>query len=566
MQRTAPAHSLPAHRANSTRTAITAPKNPANFPDFTHDGHSPDPADQPGVFQRAFNLALSLTAAYPSSNFASRRGRLRRLHGAAAPTQSAFPAPGLPFQPSFDPVWHDGPRIELAGFQWDMYRGQQLPFLEPNPSESDADFAARAHLRTLNLTRVVVDVLSGLYRLPVERTLTGGDPIFTNLLQSAWREVAIDTLLATVDRLTRLQGVCAVQPVWRAGRLGFRAFPAHRLAVVPDSADPATALAVVTLSAGPQWDRRGAASGADFADIWTATEFARVRDGKVVERRTHGYGIPPFAFFRDRAPVEGFWVEGRGQSLCYDNAVFNQRLSDLAQVVALQGFGVLEVVNPDAGTDFNFAPGRVISFRTGGEMPYGINFKHPSAPITEILGELSESIRHILLTQRIPEHALSVNVSGSTSGIAIYAANSPVIEDRMERARLFGAGEQSLLRATAAVASVHAHLPLAHLPELGVSFPEPDLSRTLTERRAHDEWAISRGMLMPWQVMYRDNPDGFTSLAHARAKWLAQREELTRLGLWNPAGIAAPPAGSRADEPAPQTPIHEEVPTPGNHG
>jgi hypothetical protein len=470
------------------------------------------------VFDAALGVARSLTTGWPSSAPLSgysqpRRGRLRRLHSGAADDGS------------------ENARVELAAFQYDMYRGNQLPFIEPHQGESDDEFGKRANLRVLNLSRVVIDVLSGLYRSPVERRLIGGSASFQDLFTSAWRANSLDTVLFQADRMTRLQGTVGVQPIWQAGSLSYRVFPAHRFAVVRDPSNPAEALAVVTLSAGPLWDGRGELSRASFADIWTRDEYARVSEGHVVERRAHGYAALPFAFFRDAEPLDGFWVEGRGRSLCYDNAVLNARLSDLAQVVALQGFGVLQVTNPDPGQDMRMGPGRAMSFRVAPNTPYGVEFKQPGAPIAELVAELAESVRHILLSQRIPEHALSFNVSANVSGAAIAAANLPVIEDRLERARLFAGAEARLHAASVAVAAVHARLDSREAPQLSVSFPEPSLARSLDERRVHDDWALKQGLLTPWQIMFRDNPDGYVSLDAAREAWIAQRAELQRLGV-----------------------------------
>lgn len=465
------------------------------------------------LVESAVTLARSLTrgSGMLRADAGPRRGRLRRMHG------------------WLDTGFDDSRRIELAAFQHEMYRGNQLPFVEPHPGERDEDFARRVHLRTLNLTRVVIDVLSGLYRAPAERSLLGGEAAWHPLFEASWQASAPDAVLANADRLARLQGACAVQSYWHGGRLAWRVFPAHRFAVIENPASPAEPLAVVTLSAGPAWDAMGRWSGAAFADVWTSGEWMRVSGGNVVAREAHGYGCLPFTFVHDRMPPEGFWVEGRGLSLCYDNAVLNGRLSDLAEVIALQGFGIMEVVNPDPHQDIVLGPGRAVAFQTGGDMPFGINFKQPGAPIAEILEELRESVRHLLLAQRIPEHAISVSVSGVTSGIAIHAANTPVVEDRLERARSFGAVEEAMYRVSLAVAGAHTGMDAGSAPRLRVKFAEPDVFRAESERQRRDEWLLANGMATPWQIMFRDNPDGFASLEEAKAAWLAQRAELAGL-------------------------------------
>lgn len=468
-------------------------------------------ADSPSTAGLA--LARSLLTRDRGFADAGRRGRLRRLHG------------------SLDGGFDDVRRIELSAFQHEMWRGNQLPFLEPHPAESDADFNRRIHLRTLNLTRVVIDVLSGLYRSPTERTLEGGSQAWHELISHAWQAAPLDAVLSAADRIARLQGVAGVQPVWVDGGLSWRVWPAHRLAVVADPRTPWKALAVVTLSAGPAYDALGRHAPAAFADVWTDEEWIRVEGGEVTARKQHGYGRLPFAFFRDQWPVDSFWVEGRGRTLCFDNAVLNGRLSDLAEVVALQGFGLMEIINPDPHQDILLGPGRAVAFRPLGDERIGINFKQPNAPIGELLDDIRESIRQILLSQRVPEHALSVSVSGSTSGIAIFAANTPVAEDRQERARLFAGAEAELHAAGIAVAAQHGGLELRDAPGMRVSYPGPELLQIGAESQRRDEWLLANGLIAPWQIMYRDNPDGFASPQEAKEKWIAQRAELRRLGI-----------------------------------
>jgi hypothetical protein len=74
-------------------------------------------------------------------------------------------------------------------------------------------------------------------------------------------------------------------------------------------------------------------------------------------------------FFHDRLPTDGFWVEGRGRSLCHANAEFNAKLSELAYTIAMQGFGVMEIVNPDPTRNIEIGPGRAIAFNVSGNTP-----------------------------------------------------------------------------------------------------------------------------------------------------------------------------------------------------
>jgi hypothetical protein len=238
----------------------------------------------------------------------------------------------------------------------------------------------------------------------------------------------------------------------------------------------------------------------------------------VIRESEHGLGRVPFAFIHDRTPVDGFWVEGRGQSIAPANAEFNSKLTELAQTASMQGFGVMEVVNPDPAQPLVVSPARAMQFNVSGDQPYGINFKAPNAPIADLIADLEFHIRTLLKTQRIPESALSVHATTDASGLSILAQQTPVLEDRIERQQLFRAFENDLL--DACLATLREHEGLATRCEMRVNYPEPELEQSPEQRKALDDWRLKHGMTTPWQIMRRDDPDGYATEEEARAAWM----------------------------------------------
>lgn len=424
---------------------------------------------------------------------------------------------------SVDEIYHLAPseeaRLAQARFCHAMYQGDQLAYIPKLPGESPLEFSRRPHKCFLNLTRVIIDVLGQLYHRPVNRRYSG-DARAAERIQRAFSINPMAPLMLTVDRLTRLQGVCALSVSYQEGELRFWPWPAHRLVVLPDPALPVRPLAVVALAFGEREE--------NLAHVWTARQVTTVVNGRVAAESSHELGRVPFVFFHDRLPVDGFWVEGRGRSLCHANAEFNAKLSELAFTVAMQGFGVMEIVNPDPAQEIAVGPARAIAFSVSGQQPFGINFKSPNAPIAELIADLEFHLRTLLKTQRVPESVLSVNVGQGVSGVSILAAQSPVLEDRVERMALFGAAEQDLLRCALAV--LREHEGLTGEVSLGVDFPEPQLEQSISERMAHDSWRLEHGLLAPWDIMLRDDPDAFDSPEEAKRLWLARRAELTAIG------------------------------------
>ncbi|MBZ0135670.1 MAG: hypothetical protein K8I27_04800 [Planctomycetes bacterium] len=400
----------------------------------------------------------------------------------------------------------DNARRDESRFIWDMHNGDQLRYIPRLPGESAGEFLRRPHKQFLNITRVVIDVLSQLYRRPVERTFETSDRA-RERIQRVYSRNPMDRLMLGIDRMTRLQGVGAVRVSYENGEVRYWPWPAHRLVVLPDFDRPDSPSAVVAFAAGD----------GSLAHVWSPWRVSTVAGGRILSEQEHGLGCVPFVFVHDRLPVDGFWVEGRGRGVAYANTEFNAKLSELAHTVAMQGFGVMEIVNPDPNQEIAIGPARAISFNVSGHEPFGVNFKSPNAPISDLIADLEFLLRTLLKTQRIPESVLSVNVGANISGVSVLAQQTPVLEDRVERQQVFRAFEQELLDTTLAVLREHEGLH----GEVGihVNYPEPMLEQNAAERMSVDDWRLRHGMTTPWALMYRDDPDGFTDLESARQAW-----------------------------------------------
>ncbi|MCC7509198.1 MAG: hypothetical protein IT464_07465 [Planctomycetes bacterium] len=391
-------------------------------------------------------------------------------------------------------------RIAEARLCWDMYTGDQLRYIPRLPGESALEFSRRPHKHFLNITRVVIDVLSQLYRRPVERRAS-------ERIARVHARNPMDRLMLGVDRLARLHGVAAVCVSHEGDDVRYWPWPAHRMLVLPDALRPDQPRAVIAFAAGD----------GSLAHVWDPQSFATVAGGRVIREHAHSYGRVPFAFVHDRLPVDGFWVEGRGRSLAWANNEFNAKLSALAHTVAMQGFGVMEIVNPDPAQDIAVGPARAIRFHVSGNEPFGVNFKAPGAPIADLIADLEFLLRTLLKTQRVPESLLSIQPVSNLSGISILAQQTPVLEDRIERQQVFRAFEHDLAEVTQAV--LRAHEGPQPDAQFALDYPEPELEQSVAERIQADEFRLRHGMVTPWELMLRDNPDRYDSPEQARAAW-----------------------------------------------
>jgi hypothetical protein len=196
-------------------------------------------------------------------------------------------------------------REEEAWFLKEMYAGRQEQFIDRYPEETVEEFSRRWKA-TLNLTRPVIDVLSGLYRSAPRRILECDAPHVEQRMARVWRESAMDATLQSVDRMTRLVGTVALRPSYdkATGRMTFWLFTPDKVRVIENPDDPRHPLAVIL-----RWvarDPENTRKLMRIAHVWTRDQFTKVVDGEEIksERRTHGMGIMPVIFFHDRVDFD----------------------------------------------------------------------------------------------------------------------------------------------------------------------------------------------------------------------------------------------------------------------
>jgi len=396
----------------------------------------------------------------------------------------------------------ESPRQRLARLAHDFYLGEQLRYVERNPDETPEEFSKRPKAM-LNVTRLVVDVLSGLYKdPPLRRALVPGGPggpggsdgredaALSARLEDVWYANNIDGFMLAVDRCVRATGTAAVRvyydPDHRGegeGEIVYWFYPSQMLSGIADPERPWRPLGLVI-----RWsaqDVRGRAE--NRAEIWTAERYGEVR-GSEVRWEANRLGEIPVVLVRDE-PAQGvigrlgtnLFPRGRGWEVAGANRVLNTRLSDDLWTLKMQGFGVPVLLNPppDVQERFVLSPGRALAFGGEPEQEAGLSFAAPGAPLADLRADVAERIRQILLANRIPEDAIAARLVGGASGIAIRSTQIPIEIDRDERRRVFERAERELFDLT--LRALNAHEPDTALDEgswLEIEYPEGKRSGT----------------------------------------------------------------------------------------
>lgn len=422
----------------------------------------------------------------------------------------------------------DQVREEHSRFCELMYLGLQSRFLNAHPGETPEDFLDRPRKRTVNLTKLAVKVKSTLYLEPPRREV--GEETSDEVrerLEEVWSDL-FDLSLLEVDRMTRLCGTVAVRPLYdkrAGGKIRLSWFLSHQLRVIPDEDEPWRP-AVVIERPNP-WDRSAPVL------LWTDKSLVKIK-GRQVSHEKHGLGGIPHVLFRDRLACQSLMVEGEGRDLCEANATINDKLSDLNEIIQLQGFSIMEVVNPDEDAP-DVGPRAAVVFRPQSkDIPYGVNFKTPDAPIKDLRAEVADDVRDLLRTHRIPEVAVSVALgSRAISGEALKVAFEPILSENRERARLFRPAERDL--ADSCLRVIKANEPgFGYDPEqpveVNVTYREGSVPMRLGDELKQHEFDLSHGLTTPAEILHRRDPARYGSLDKARDQVATNRKEMQQGG------------------------------------
>jgi len=423
----------------------------------------------------------------------------------------------------------DAAREEEAWFLKEMYAGRQEQFIDRYPDETVEEFARRWKA-TLNLTRTIIDVLSGLYRDAPRRIFRSDFPHVEERMARVWRESAIDATMHTVDRMTRLTGTVALRPSYdrETGRLTFWLFTPDKIRVIenPDAPRHPRAAVLRWTARDPEHPQRLV----HMAHIWTRDEFTKVVNGREVksERRKHGMGVIPLVFFCDRVDFDNFFTCGRGRDIALANCAINNKLTHKLETIIYQGLGIPVIKNPTPGRELVFSPKRAVAIDVPPGTEAGLEFVSPDAPIGDLLADIEADIEHLLLANRIPQSAVRVKAAAA-SGVAIVAENIPVTEDRKERMRLFAPAERELVDVTLRVLNEFEedfHFdPDTQRFDYRVDYPEPRFPLSVHEQIAKDEFMLGKGLTTPWRIWMRDDPDRFATEDEAKEEWLKISQE-----------------------------------------
>lgn len=412
-----------------------------------------------------------------------------------------------------------------SAHKWlEYYQGDQLKHIPCNRDESPAHFAGRPKC-TLNITRRIIDAKSCLYDEGTVRDCADPD------VRRFWQEVDIDQRMREADPVVRLCGTFFVRPdfvvptrsfwsqlrAWfftlaggqdpaEDGRFIWLAYPASMVEVLLDPDYPEIPLALAI-----SW--RAAIGKPMSVQVWTASDYWRLEDDKLLGREAHGFGRIPFVVFRnDPDWTQDFWGRAEAPNVVPQNEEINRLVSSLQWLVINQSHGQWKAKNPPTDWQAVMGTDQVVCLYgdpSRPDMEVDLELVAPVAKSEELKNTIDWNLDKICEVNDVPAgtYRLDQNRQSGSSLVEKRVATFQYRKRRRPQA-LGWERELAALSRIVKAARTHPGQPLpAGIPQIRVDYREPEMPQGVGEVVQREQHELQTGQATVPELLMRHNPD-----------------------------------------------------------
>lgn len=409
----------------------------------------------------------------------------------------------------------NGNRKKISNKEIDVYKDDLLPYVKEYlaPFYSAAAFRDLPIIASINLAKRIVNQEASLYKEAPERKFTGVTEQQAEALAKVYQDMNFDTKMMKSNRYFRLQGQNDIYIIPSEGKLEMRVLLNHHFDVVPSPDNPNVAEAYVLSTYDKELylprktpDQDGHNQKiADYDDykssmkryvFWTKDfNFITNDKGHLVSDSANVVnpleGVLPFV---DIAPDKDFefWVN-QGQNVSDFTVQFNATMTDIGQVVRMQGFaqGVMTGDKDLMPDNIQVGPMFILRLPTNANTQIAGDFKFVS-PNANIEGSLQflENLLSNYLTSRGQSPKLVSGKSDAekfSSGIERLLHLVELFEASKTDIALYKWAEKKLFKIIAKYINVYGGTPvlpdynLGQIPDdadVEVTFKRPEMIQT----------------------------------------------------------------------------------------
>jgi len=391
---------------------------------------------------------------------------------------------------------------------------------------------------SVNLARRIVNKEASLYTKEPERIFYGVTDQQAEMLKQVYDDMKIDTIMQRLNQNFKLQDQAHCYIVPRMGKLKAVAMMAHQFDVVPSSADPEVGEVYLIngfdrVSANVEVTEYGDSMNEVIADendyqasnkaiAWWSPKFNFITDEKgqlYASESTDNPlgGVVPFVDIFSCKDGE-YWVRS-GASLTDFTVQYNATLTDLGNIVRMQGFGQAwlksspnqKMENVQIGTN------KILHLPTDPNGGAGAEFGYANAN-PDLAGSLAviEGLLSSFLTSRGVDPKV-VNTKGESvkynSGIDRLLAMVEQFEATEQDTEIFEDAENKILKIVIAYLNTYGGTPvLPKYPKMNlpmdayveVEYCKPNAIQSDAEKLSNIQTRLEMGLISKVEAIARD--------------------------------------------------------------
>lgn len=421
--------------------------------------------------------------------------------------------------------------------QFEVYMDRMEPFVKKYLEKwySGEDVMDLPLITSINLCKRIVKQEAGVYKTCPTRTFENVTDEQKLVLEQVYKDLEIDTMLAKSNEYFKLQAQNNIQIIPFKGKLKMRVLLNHQFDVIPDEQFPEMADSYIlggfdkSMSL-PQLDANQDNSNQTIADpddyktmklsvLWSNDyNFLINSKGEVVGEMTpNPIGICPFV---DISPAKDFeFFVRQGQSVTDFTIQFNASLTDMSQIVRLQGFAQAYMIASEGMMPTSMKIGPAICVR----MPVNPNqpevrpefgFAQPNADLEGSMKFLESMVALFLTSRGLDPKTISANGEGNnfSSGMERLLSMIEKFEASRSDFAVYESAEKKIFQIIKAYLNTYSGTdilqyniaPLREDAALSIKFEPPELIETEADKMAMIEKKLDLGLMSKVEAIAED--------------------------------------------------------------
>lgn len=393
-------------------------------------------------------------------------------------------------------------------------------------------------ISSINLARRITTQEASIYKCAPERKFIGVSEEQEMVLKQIYEDMRANAMLQKSNTYFKLQGQNTIQVLPVKGKLALRVLLNHQYDVVPDPLMPEFADAYILSGYDkalrlPQLEGTTNSDGynqqiADVNDyegslkvfsLWSDEfNFLFDENGKIISLDVaNPIKMKPFI---DIAPAKDFeFFIRQGSSVTDFTIQFNASLTDMSQIVRMQGFAQAYMIASESMMPTSLKIGPMIAVK----MPVNPNqpevrpefgFAQPNADIAGSMGYLESLVALFLTSRGIDPKSITTNkdVQTYSSGMERLLAMIEKFEASRSDFEIYKKAEYELFNIVKAYVNEYAgtdvlQYSIAPIPEsayVEVKFEEPEMIETEMDKLAEIEKKLDLGLITKVEAIAED--------------------------------------------------------------